>query len=315
MTAATGDWLLDIQRLAIHRNREALVDDASLRIGRGSLHVIVGPNGAGKSTLIAAVLGLIPFDGQIVLNWKHSELSVTSRKPFRSIPRFRSPSRISLAHATTASCLSPSLCAVASDRRAASRPRGLVRARASSAGGAVWRRTATRALAHAMDPEPELLILDEPTSGLDETAARWLEETLTTIKQGGRTAILMVSHDLDQVRRIADRVTVLDRRIVAEAPLPMFSKVRPFGISSPPEARVGGGRDGLLQLDRWLAQRGVLPAIFNIHFSFGDFSASSCSRRCSVDCHLVVTRHGLFQRGAGQASLTGSPSAFCSANR
>jgi zinc transport system ATP-binding protein len=67
-----------------------------------------------------------------------------------------------------------------------------------------------------MDPEPELLILDEPTSGLDETAARWLEETLTTIKRGGRTTILMVSHDLDQVRRIADRVTVLDRRIVAE---------------------------------------------------------------------------------------------------
>src|SRR5580765_6296768 len=72
MTAVTGDWLLDIQRLAIHRNREALVDDASLRIGRGSLHVIVGPNGAGKTTLIAAVLGLIPFDGQIVLNWRHS---------------------------------------------------------------------------------------------------------------------------------------------------------------------------------------------------------------------------------------------------
>jgi zinc transport system ATP-binding protein len=67
-----------------------------------------------------------------------------------------------------------------------------------------------------MDPEPELLILDEPTAGLDEAAAGWLEETLTTIKRVGRTTILMVSHDLDQVRRIADRVTVLDRRIVAE---------------------------------------------------------------------------------------------------
>jgi zinc transport system ATP-binding protein len=71
-------------------------------------------------------------------------------------------------------------------------------------------------LAHALDPEPELLILDEPTSGLDETAAIWLEETLTTIKHAGHTTILMVSHDLDQVRRIADRVTVLDRRVVAE---------------------------------------------------------------------------------------------------
>src|SRR4029079_17436741 len=71
-------------------------------------------------------------------------------------------------------------------------------------------------LAHALDPEPELLILDEPTSGLDETAAQWLEETRTAITHGGQTTILMVSHDLDQVRRIADRVTVLDRRVVAD---------------------------------------------------------------------------------------------------
>src|SRR5437762_4724543 len=72
MTGGIEDWLLDIQRLAIHRNREALVDDVSLRVARGSLHVIVGPNGAGKSTLISAVLGLIQFDGQIVLNWQRT---------------------------------------------------------------------------------------------------------------------------------------------------------------------------------------------------------------------------------------------------
>jgi ABC-type Mn2+/Zn2+ transport system ATPase subunit len=72
MTEAVGDWLLDIQHLAIHRHQEALIDDASLRVRRGSLHVIVGPNGAGKTTLISAVLGLIPFDGHIVLNWRHS---------------------------------------------------------------------------------------------------------------------------------------------------------------------------------------------------------------------------------------------------
>src|SRR5262249_14212569 len=72
MTGIGDDWLLEIQRLAIHRHHEAIVDDASMRVGRGSLHVIVGPNGAGKSTLIGAVLGLIPFDGQIVLNWKHT---------------------------------------------------------------------------------------------------------------------------------------------------------------------------------------------------------------------------------------------------
>lgn len=217
MTAVTGDWLLDIQRLAIHRNREALVDDASLRIGRGSLHVIVGPNGAGKSTLVAAVLGLIPFDGQIVLNWKGSgtvgyvpqtfpvdpTLPVTV-EDFLALTRQRRPVCLGLSaqsHRTVARLL-----ALVGLSGLEHRPLAVL-------SGGELRRVL---LAHAMDPEPELLILDEPTSGLDETAARWLEETLTTIKRGGRTTILMVSHDLDQVRRIADRVTVLDRRIVAE---------------------------------------------------------------------------------------------------
>ena len=62
-------------------------------------------------------------------------------------------------------------------------------------------------LANALDPLPELLILDEPASGLDETAARWLDDTLTSLK--GEMTVLMVSHDAEQVRRIADRVTHL----------------------------------------------------------------------------------------------------------
>jgi zinc transport system ATP-binding protein len=62
-------------------------------------------------------------------------------------------------------------------------------------------------LADALDPLPELLMLDEPASGLDEAASRWLDETLVSLK--GEMTVLMVSHDAEQVRRIADRVTVI----------------------------------------------------------------------------------------------------------
>jgi zinc transport system ATP-binding protein len=72
-------------------------------------------------------------------------------------------------------------------------------------------------LANALDPMPELLILDEPASGLDESGVGQLEELLRVIREGGST-VLMVSHDLDQVRRIADRVTVLDRAVVSDGP-------------------------------------------------------------------------------------------------
>jgi zinc transport system ATP-binding protein len=72
-------------------------------------------------------------------------------------------------------------------------------------------------LANAVDPIPELLILDEPASGLDESGMRLLEELLRALKDAGCT-VLMVSHNLDQVRRVADWVTVLDRSLITEGP-------------------------------------------------------------------------------------------------
>ena len=51
------------------------------------------------------------------------------------------------------------------------------------------------------------MILDEPESGLDETAGRWLDDTLQSLK--GEMTVLMVSHDSERVRRIADGVTHL----------------------------------------------------------------------------------------------------------
>ena len=209
--------LLAIEHLAIRRNHEALIDDVSLKVTRGSLHVIVGPNGAGKSTLLAAVLGLIPFSGRIVLNWSRSgaigyvpqSFAVDPTLPvtvedFLALTRQKRPVCLGLA-ASTRRAISGLLARVGLS--------GLDRRPLAVLSGGELRRVL---LAHALDPEPELLILDEPTSGLDEAAGDWLEETLTTIKGIGRTTILMVSHDLDQVRRIADRVSVLDRRLVAE---------------------------------------------------------------------------------------------------
>lgn len=217
MTFETEDALLDIEHLSVRPSLEAIVDDASVRVRRGSLHVIVGPNGAGKSTLIAAVLGLIPFTGRILLNWQQSgaigyvpqSFAVDPTLPvtvedFLALTRQRRPVCLGLS-SRTRHTVARLLDGVGLS--------GLGRRPLAVLSGGELRRVL---LAHALDPEPELLILDEPTSGLDEAAGHWLEERLKAIKRAGQTTILMVSHDLDQVQRIADRVTVLDRRIVAE---------------------------------------------------------------------------------------------------
>jgi zinc transport system ATP-binding protein len=215
--ASEATPLLEIDALVVRRHHEALLDEVRLRVRRGSIHVLVGPNGAGKSTLLSAVLGQIPFDGRIALNWRGAgtigyvpqSFAVDPTLPvtvadFLALTRQRRPVCLGLtrdARLTIARLL---------DRVGLS---GLDRRPLAVLSGGELRRVL---LAHALDPEPELLLLDEPTAGLDESAVQILDEILLTSKRTGHTTVLMVSHDLEQVRRVADRVTVLDRRVVVE---------------------------------------------------------------------------------------------------
>ena len=215
-TTAGASALLDVQNLSVRREREMLLSDVSLSVSRGSLHAIVGPNGAGKSTFIATVLGLMPFEGRIAARWERDgrigyvpqafavdrTLPVTV-EDFLALTRQRRPVCFGVNAATrrrVASLL---------DRVGLG---GLERRPLAVLSGGELRRVL---FAHALDPTPELLILDEPASGMDEAAARMFEDVLLATRRSGAT-VLMVSHDFDQVRRLADRVTVLDRRVVHE---------------------------------------------------------------------------------------------------
>jgi zinc transport system ATP-binding protein len=209
---ATSDALLEIDNLGVRRNREALLDGISLRVQRGSIHVLVGPNGAGKSTLISAILGLIPFDGRIAMNWTGTgtigyvpqSFAVDPTLPvtvadFLALTRQRRPVCFGLTAAARQS--------VARLLDGVGLPGLESRPLAVLSGGELRRVL----LANALDPEPELLLLDEPTAGLDASAVQILDERLLAAKRSGRTTVFMVSHDLEQVRRLADVVTVLDR--------------------------------------------------------------------------------------------------------
>jgi zinc transport system ATP-binding protein len=210
--------LLEFVEVSIRRNREQLLAAVSLAVERRTIHVIVGPNGAGKTTLLSALLGEIAFEGRIVANW-------------------RGEGRIGYVPQTFA--VDPSLPVTVQDFLALTRQRrpvcfgvgastrrrvtellqqvgllGLERRPLSVLSGGELRRVL---LANAVDPVPELLILDEAGSGLDEGGMHLLEELLRALREAGCT-VLMVSHNIDQVRRVADWVTVLDRSLITEGP-------------------------------------------------------------------------------------------------
>ena len=71
-------------------------------------------------------------------------------------------------------------------------------------------------LSIAITPMPDLLILDEPVSGIDENGVRDFYRLVDEMKAKHDLAVLLVSHDLDLVKKYADKVILLDNRILCQ---------------------------------------------------------------------------------------------------
>ncbi len=203
--------LLEIDALTVRRDRRPLLSEVSLAVASGSIHLLVGPNGAGKSTLFKAVLGMIDFTGQIRFHWRGGgrigylpqAFAVDRTLPltvaeFLALPRQRRPVCLGVGRRQRKHT---------EELLAAVELAGFGRRPLWTLSGGELQRVL---LANAIDPAPELLLLDEPASGLDETAVHRFEAVLLDLKRASGTSVLMVSHDLAQVRRLADRVTLLD---------------------------------------------------------------------------------------------------------
>jgi zinc transport system ATP-binding protein len=211
--------LLEIRDLGVRHGREILLSGVDLSVRRGAIHVVVGPNGAGKSTLLAGILGRTAFTGSIVANWR-------GRGRIGYLPQSFAVDRtlpVTVADFLALSRQKRPVC-FGVERGTRRRIEGLL-ARVGLSGlgdrmlsvlsGGELRRVL---LANAIDPLPELLLLDEPAAGLDERAIGQMEEILLSLKQEARITVLMVSHDLGQVRRLADRVTLLNRTVERDGP-------------------------------------------------------------------------------------------------
>ena len=76
------------------------------------------------------------------------------------------------------------------------------------------------AIARAIALDPELLFLDEPTAGLDPSGANALDELVIDLKESLKLTVVMVTHDLDTLWKVTDKVAFLgDKRVLAHAPM------------------------------------------------------------------------------------------------
>jgi zinc transport system ATP-binding protein len=199
---------IELSKVTIRRAGRLVVDAASLSITQGTIHLIVGPNGAGKSTLLTAILGQIAFTGTIDITYRDSGVVGFVPQSFvadRTLP-ITVGEFLGLARQKRPVCFGLTKDARARIEQLLGRVglAGFEQRRIGELSGGELRRVL---IANAIDPAPEILLCDEPASGLDPAAAIELDKLLLALRDEHGTTIVMVSHDREQVKRIADRVT------------------------------------------------------------------------------------------------------------
>lgn len=204
----------------IHKNfgPVAALTDAKLSLHEGEIHAVMGENGAGKSTLIKILTGVYPFDS--------GSLFLDGQKILPRTPREAEHAGISTVYQEVN--LIPDL-SVSDNILLGRQPtrfgillKRQMRERAAHALNRIGLKIdVTRplkefplaiqqlvAIARALDVQARVLILDEPTSSLDAAEVRFLFDVLRRLRNDN-LAILLVTHFLDQVYEISDRITVL----------------------------------------------------------------------------------------------------------
>jgi ABC-2 type transport system ATP-binding protein len=211
---AQSSSAIAVDRLAKRYKSATAVDGISFVLPRGSVTGLLGGNGAGKTTTIAMIMGLVtPSAGTVqVLGcaMPAERYRVLHRMNFES-PYVDLPMRLTVrqnlsvfADLYAVPDAKERIAEIASDldlTELLDRPTGKL-----SAG------QKTRvALAKALVNNPEVLLLDEPTASLDPDTADWIRGHLEDFRRKHNSAILLASHNMNEVERLCERVIIMKK--------------------------------------------------------------------------------------------------------
>lgn len=189
------------------------VEDFSLRVAEGEVLGIAGPNGAGKSTLISLLLGYIrPTRGSVTIEGVSPRRYVEQKgigylSELMTIPQNWSAESALERYATLAD-VAPSQ--IKTRVNAVIDQLGIGEHRAKKVKALSKGNLQRLGLAQALLRDETVMILDEPTHGLDPVWTQRFRDIVEGLRKPGRTVII-ASHNLDELQRLADRVAIIDR--------------------------------------------------------------------------------------------------------
>ena len=200
--------ILDVHDLSVAFNNEEVLKDISFSVNEGDVLAIIGPNGAGKTVLFRALMGLIPYNGDI--KWREdvkigyvpqklmekAELPLTVKEFFilKSKNLFFKDKQLveSIFHELKSVGLKPETL----NQQLTNLSRGQ------------FQRVL---IAWAILGHPNVLLFDEPTAGIDIAGEGSVYNLLHKLQDERGMSVLIISHDLNIVYRYADKVLCLNK--------------------------------------------------------------------------------------------------------
>ena len=200
-----------MKHLSVMLDGRQVLRNISFTLNQGEALAIVGPNGAGKTVLFRALLGSVPYTGDI--QWKDGikigyvpqrfaldkNIPLTVQEFFLlKAPRFWFPPCGFMRH-------------VSHELSAGSLTRTILRQQLSELSGGELQRVL---ISWAMVGHPSVLLFDEPTAGIDVGAEESTYDLIRRLRRERHTACVLISHDLHVVSTYADHVLSINREMI-----------------------------------------------------------------------------------------------------
>ena len=209
---------LTAQHLTRHFGDRVAVEDVSFELEPGQIFALLGPNGAGKTTTLRMLAGLIaPTSGSVRVGDEAMTPGAAPRLRGRIGFLTEAPGLWDNLTVHDNLKVYAQLYGMRDAEEAVSEALALFEISDRSTERTVRLSKGLKqrvALARAIVHRPSIVLLDEPTAGLDPESARDVRELIVAMRSEGR-AVLLCTHNLDEVERVADRVAVLRSRLVA----------------------------------------------------------------------------------------------------
>lgn len=205
--------MLEIKNLSKVLADKLILRNITLSLQTGEILAVVGPNGAGKSTFFKCTVGLMqPSGGEIILNGEivkkksaearkkigflgHESFLYNNLTPIENLTFYGKLYKVKNLEKKANSLLKEVGLHLFKDVPIRSFSRGMMQ---------------RLSIARVLLADPEILMLDEPHTGLDQDAVALLNRIIVEKKEAG-VSILLISHDFEQVHKLADRVAVLKK--------------------------------------------------------------------------------------------------------